>query len=125
MQRPLDFTRPHVLRSEEEYAAALAEIEELMGRELEPGSEDDDRLEFLSLLVEDYEDRHVSLGQLGTPQSAVDFMLEQKGMTRRDLHDAMGGKARVSEFFAEKRKLSRSQIEALRDLLGIPADLLL
>ena len=29
-------------------------------------------------------------------------MLEQRGLRRADLHDAMGGKARVSEFFAGK-----------------------
>jgi antitoxin component HigA of HigAB toxin-antitoxin module len=36
----------------------------------------------------------------------------------------MGGKARVSEFFAGKRRLSIEQVRALRDALGIPADLL-
>ena len=121
----LDFTKPHVLRSEEEYEAAVAEIDDLLDRELEPGSEEEDRLEFLTLLVEAYEERHVPMGDLGTPQSAVDFMLEQKGLSRSDLHEVMGGKSRVSEFFAGKRKLSRAQIEAVRDFLGIPADLLL
>jgi HTH-type transcriptional regulator/antitoxin HigA len=52
-------------------------------------------------------------------------MLEQKGMTRADLHELMGGKARVSEFFAGKRSLSVAQIRALREELGIPADLLI
>jgi transcriptional regulator with XRE-family HTH domain len=47
-------------------------------------------------------------------------MLEQKGMTRADLADIMGGKSRVSEFFAAKRDLSINQIRALRDVLGIP-----
>ena len=37
----------------------------------------------------------------------------------------MGGKARVSEFFPGKRRLSVEQIRALRDELGIPADLLI
>lgn len=46
-------------------------------------------------------------------------------MTRADLHAAMGGKARVSEFFAGKRRLSIEKIRALRDLLHIPADLLI
>jgi HTH-type transcriptional regulator / antitoxin HigA len=52
-------------------------------------------------------------------------MLEQKGMTRADLHRLMGGKARVSEFFAGKRALSVAQIRALHRELGIPSDLLL
>jgi antitoxin component HigA of HigAB toxin-antitoxin module len=52
-------------------------------------------------------------------------MLEQRGKTRADLHELMGGKARVSEFFAGKRRLSVEQIRALRKALGIPADLLI
>ena len=53
------------------------------------------------------------------------FMLEQKGMTRADLADAMGGRSRVSDFFRGVRPLSTGQIKILRELLGIPADLLL
>ncbi len=52
-------------------------------------------------------------------------MLEQRGMTRADLHGIMGGKARVSEFFAGNRPLSIGQVRALHRELGIPADLLI
>jgi antitoxin component HigA of HigAB toxin-antitoxin module len=41
------------------------------------------------------------------------------------LDEVMGGKSRVSEFLNGKRELSKSQIEGLRRLLGIPADILL
>ena len=83
-------------------------------------------LEFLSVLVEAYETEHYPMpsGDV-SPQAVVDFMLEQKGLDRTALHEAMGGKSRVSEFFSGKRQLSRGQIEALRELLGVPADLLL
>lgn len=37
----------------------------------------------------------------------------------------MGGRSRVSDFFRGVRELSTGQIGALRDRLGIPADLLL
>lgn len=86
----------------------------------------DKRLEFLSVLVEAYEDEHLPLDEhKGTPQGAVSFMLDQRGMTRADLHELMGGKARVSEFFSGKRPLSIGQVRALRKALGIPADLLI
>lgn len=49
----------------------------------------------------------------------------QNEMSRADLADVMGGRSRVSDFFKGKRELSRRQIEGIRDLLGIPADLLL
>lgn len=124
-QAILDFTRPHVLRNAREYRAAVAEIDALLDQDPRPGTEAYDRLEFLSVLVEAYEDRHAPFEDAGPPQSAVEFMLEQKGMTRAELAPLMGGRARVSEFFAGKRRLSITQIAKLREALGIPADLLI
>jgi HTH-type transcriptional regulator / antitoxin HigA len=122
----LDFTKPHVLRNAREYRAAVAEIDALLDEDPKRGSDAYDRLEFLSVLVEAYEDEHHPIDETeGTPQSIVAFMLEQREMTRSDLAPLMGGKARVSEFFAGKRRLSVEQIRSLRDALGIPADLLI
>jgi HTH-type transcriptional regulator / antitoxin HigA len=122
----LDFTKPHVLRNAREYRAAVAEIDALVDEHPKRGSDAYDRLEFLSVLVEAYEDGHHPIDETeGTPQSIVAFMLEQREMTRSDLAPLMGGKARVSEFFAGKRRLSVEQIRSLRDALGIPADLLI
>ena len=120
----LDFTKPHVLRSEAEYDAAIGEIERLLDADVEAGSEGYERLEFLSVLVEDYEERHYQMGSV-TPQEAVVFMLDQKGLERADLNEVMGGKSRVSEFLNGKRELSKSQVEGLRRMLGIPAGVLL
>lgn len=121
----LDFTRPHVLRNAREYKAAIGEIDNLLDRDPKSGSDDHDRLKFLSVLVEAYEDEQDPIDETGTPQSVVEFMLEQAGMTKADLARLMGGRARVSEFFAGKRRLSIAQIKKLRDGLGIPADLLI
>ena len=125
MSTPLDFTKPHVLRNAREYRAAVAEIDEVLDRDPPKGSEDHERLEFLSVLVEAYEEVHVPALRKATPQGVVDFVLEQKGMTRADLVRLLGSRSRVSEFFARKRRLSLSQIEVLRRELGIPADLLI
>jgi len=124
MTTVLDVARPHVLRVEKEYDAAIAEIERLLDEGSEPGTPAFDRLELLSVLVEHYEDERYPMDDV-TPQEAVSFMLQQKGMTRADLEGVMGGKSRVSEFFSGKRELSKSQIEALHRMLGIPADILL
>ena len=122
----LDFSTPHVLRNNREYRAAVREIDELLDSDPRRGTDAYDRLEFLSVIVEAYEDEHDPLDESGgTPQSAVAFMLEQKGMTRADLHALMGGKARVSEFFSGKRRLSVEQVRTLRRELGLPADLLI
>ena len=107
------------------YTAAVAEIDRLLDTDPPPGSEDYERLEFLSVLVQAYEDAHVSMDKLTTPQDVVEFMLEQKGLSRLDLAEWMGGKKSVSEFFKGARSLSLPEIETLREHLGIPADLLM
>jgi HTH-type transcriptional regulator / antitoxin HigA len=126
MKTVIDIPAPHVLRTGDEYETAVAEIDRLLDLDPEAGTEEHDRLEILSVLVEDFDTRHHPIEDSDlTPQNAVDFMLQQKGMTRAELADLMGGRSRVSDFFSGKRPLSRSQIQALRDKLGIPADLLL
>lgn len=125
---PLDFSTPHVLRTRREYRAAVREIDALLDAGARRGTPEGDRLEFLSVLVAAYEDEHDPVDAYeagGTPQSVVDFMLGQRGMTRAELAPVMGGSSRVSDFFTGKRRLSLGQIERLRDLLGIPADLLI
>jgi HTH-type transcriptional regulator/antitoxin HigA len=118
----LDFTKPHVLRTEGEYDAAVAEIERLLDLDPAPFSDDYERLEFLSVLAEAYERAHFRI-EGSTPADVVAFMLDQKGMRRDDVDRLLGGSA--PEFFRGERKLSREEIERVRDLLGIPADLLL
>jgi HTH-type transcriptional regulator/antitoxin HigA len=126
MAAPLDFSVPHVLRNAKEYRLAVDEIDRLLDANPKRGTAALDRLEFLSVLIEAYEDDHDPIDETGgTPQSAVLFMLEQKGMTRADLAPLMGGRARASEFLSGKRRLSVEQVRTLRKELGVPADLLI
>jgi len=121
----LDFSKPHVLRNETEYGAAVKEIDRLLDADPAAGSEAYDRLEFLSVLVEAYEDAHLPMDELATPQEVVELMLEQKGLSGRDLEEWLGGKSSASGFLRGVKKLSLRQIEILRERLGIPADLLI
>jgi HTH-type transcriptional regulator / antitoxin HigA len=121
----LDFTKPHVLRTVREYNAAVAEVDRLLEANPKRGSPEDNRLEFLTVLIQAYEDERVAEPRDVTPQEAVEFFLEQHGATRTELAQLMGGRSRVSDFFNGKRDLSTTQIKALRDRFGIPADLLI
>ena len=121
----LDFTKPHVLRNEEEYDIAVAEIDTLLDTDPQPRSEAYERLEFLSVLVQAYEDTHFPTYEQSTPQEVVDFMLKQKGLCRADLAKWLGSSGQTAEFFEGTRSLSIRQIGALRAHLGIPADLLI
>jgi HTH-type transcriptional regulator/antitoxin HigA len=124
MSRTLDFRKPHLLRDRFEYETAIDEVESLLETNPKRGSAEYERLEFLSVLIEKFEESAFPIDQ-PTPQAVVEFMLEQKGMTRADLADVMGGRSRVSEFLGGKRELSVNQVRALRETLGVPADLLI
>lgn len=113
------------LRTEQDYNRALSEIAILLDSPHPEGSPKYERLKLLAILVEAYEDEQEYRMEPATPQEAVAFMLEQRGMTRSDLASVMGGRSRVSDFFSGKRTLSTGQIVKLHALLHIPADLLL
>jgi HTH-type transcriptional regulator/antitoxin HigA len=114
------------LRTEEDYEKAVLVIDRLLEINPEEGTVEDDLLDLLSVLVEAYEDDHETwTHEKVSPQSVVRFMAEQKEMSQGELAELFGGRSRLSDFMKEKRDLSRAQIKALRDALGIPADLLI
>jgi len=125
MAELLDFTKPHILRNETEYTAAIAEIDQLLDLDPPPHSEAYERLEFLSVLVHAYEEAHFPLEQFTTPQDVVTFILEQKGLSLADLAQWLEGESPMQAFLQGTRSLSLPQIERLRVHLGIPADLLI
>jgi HTH-type transcriptional regulator / antitoxin HigA len=110
------------IRTEADYQAALAEISALM--DAVPGSADEDRLDILATLVEAYDALHYPI-EAPDPISAIEFMMVQKGLDRRDLEPAIGGRGRVSEILTRKRPLTLPMIRALAPLLSLPADVLI
>jgi HTH-type transcriptional regulator/antitoxin HigA len=100
---------------------ALAEIETLM--RAEPGTPEGNRLDVLATLVEAWEARHMPI-EAPDPIAAILFMMEQKGLQRRDLEPAIGSRARVAEILNRRRALTLPMIRALSRLLNLPADVL-
>jgi HTH-type transcriptional regulator / antitoxin HigA len=109
------------IRSAADHQAALAEIERLM--HARKGAPEGDRLDVLATLVEAWEARHVPIAA-PDPIAAIQFMMEQKGLTRRDLEPAIGSRARVAEILNKRRALTLPMIRALGPLLDLPADVL-
>jgi HTH-type transcriptional regulator/antitoxin HigA len=109
------------IRSEADYRAALNEVKRLWTAE--PGTPEGDLVEVLSTLIEAYEAQHHPIAA-PDPIAAILFMLEQKGLTRRDLEPALGSRGRVSEILNRKRPLTLPMVRALSTLLHIPADVL-
>jgi HTH-type transcriptional regulator / antitoxin HigA len=109
------------IRTEVDHRAALAEVERLW--ETEPGTPEGDRVEVLTTLIEAYEAVHHPIPP-PDPIAAILFMMEQKGLSRRDLEPAIGSRGRVSEVLTRKRPLTLPMVRALSPLLDIPLEIL-
>ena len=123
-RRRSDATHDVVVRpihSETDHRTVLAEIETLM--RAEPGTPEGDRLDVVTALVEAWEARHAPI-KAPDPIAAIVFMMEQKGLQRRDLEPAIGSRARVAEILNRRRALTLPMIRALSRLLDLPADVL-
>ncbi len=110
------------IRSEEDYRAALREIEQIM--DAGPGSPEGDRLDVLATLVEAWERTNYPI-DFPDPVEAIRFRMEQQGLTVDDLVPIIGRRNRVYEVLARKRPLTLRMIEGLHEVLGIPAESLL
>ena len=110
------------IRTEADYDAAVARIGELM--DAAPGTPEGEELDLLGDLVILYESRHVKK-ELPTPTAAIEFRMEQAGLTPRDLAPFIGSRAKVSEVLSGKRDITMSMARALHKHLGISADVLL
>jgi len=113
-----------VIKTENEYRAALSALENLPHLDPDSGTEEATRLELLSLIVRDYESRHYSFAS-PDPVEAIKFRMEQQGLSQRDLVSYIGSRSKVSEILSRKRPLTLSMIRALHESLGIPAEALL
>lgn len=114
--------RVHPIRNERDHDAAVARIAELIGAA--PGTSEGDELDVLATLAEAWEVKHHPI-EAPDPITAIQFRMEQQGLTRRDLEPLLGSRARVSEVLAGKRKLTIEMIRRVRAGLGISADLLI
>jgi HTH-type transcriptional regulator/antitoxin HigA len=114
--------KPRVIKTQAQYEATLARIEEIF--DAKPGTAKGDELELLLLLVESYEDAAYPI-DLADAITALRFRMEQEGLRPKDLIPYIGSKSKVSEVLSGQRPLSLTMIRKLVTGLGIPAEVLL
>ena len=110
------------IRTKKDYEHAMKEIENLWGAKL--GTPEGDRLDVLATLVDVYESEHDPIDS-PDPIEAIQFRMEQLGLTRKDLEPFIGSRARVAEVMNRKRGLSIEMIRRLNEGLGISGDILI
>lgn len=113
-----------VIKSSNDYAQAMARLSALMALDPEAGTNEDNELELLALVIEDYE-RQIVPPVTPDPVEAILFRMDQMNLGRKDLEAYIGSTSKVSEVLTRKRTLSLPMIRRLHQGLGIPADVLI
>ncbi len=112
----------HPIRTKAEYREAMQRIDAVWDSKHK--SPEADELEVLSLLVEEYEKKHVKMPQVD-PVTLLLHVMESRDLTRKDLEAYIGSRARVAEVLNRVRPLSLEMIRRLASGLELPADLLI
>lgn len=112
------------VKTKKDYEAALQRCYDLMQKNSKPNTPEADELEILSILIENYEQKHYPVPP-PNPVDAIKYRLQQKGMDEKELNKILGGRSRKSEILSGKRKLSLNMIRELHDKLNIPAETLI
>ena len=113
-----------VIKSSNDYAQAMARLSVLMELDPEAGTKEDNELELLALVIEDYE-RKIVPSVVPDPVDAILFRMDQMQIGRKEVEPYIGSTSKVSEVLSRKRPLSLPMIRRLHKGLGIPADVLI
>ena len=111
------------IRSDEDHREALAEIERLWGAPA--GSEDGDKFDVLTTLVDRYEENRWPIKEPDwDPVDVLHHAIDELGHTQAELSELLGSRSRASEILNRQRALTVEMIYLISDGWKIPAVLL-
>ena len=110
------------IRTSDDHAAAVQEIERLWGAE--PGTPEGDRLDVLATLVSAYEDRQFP-AERADPVGILRFAIEDMGRSEADLARILGSQSRASEVLGRERALTLDMIRAISAEWRLPVEALI
>lgn len=114
---------PRLIRSDEELAQYTEALFKLTALDT-PSAAEVEAIELLTLLIERYEAARFPVPE-ADPVTVVKFLLEQQGLSQRDLVKEFGTESAVSMFLARKRKITLKQVRGLSARFHLPADVFL
>jgi HTH-type transcriptional regulator/antitoxin HigA len=104
---------PRLIQSDEELAQYTEELFALTTKsDLEPAEEQ--AVELLTLLIERYETDQYPVPE-ADPVEVLRFLLDQNGLSQRDIASELGSETTVSLVLARKRQLTREHIARLSE----------
>ncbi len=107
------------VQTEADYEAALARIDDLIHSA--PGSAEDAELDRISDLVIRYEDEHFAM-ENSTPDALVEFLLDQKIVTREQLIPLSNGEDNLDAILAGQKGIAPEMAQLLHERSGIPVE---
>ena len=110
------------IKTKRDYQAALKRADQLWDAPL--GSAEADAHDVLTLLIADYEAKHFPIAD-PDPIQFLEYVMESRGLTRKDLEPYLGSRGRVTEVLNRGRPLTLQMIRRLSEGLGLPADVLI
>jgi HTH-type transcriptional regulator/antitoxin HigA len=105
---------PKVIRTEEEnetYSEILCQLDR---RSKSLTRAEKELAELLTLLIEDFEEKHYRLPR-AKPVEVLHFLMDQHGLKQKDLVGVFGTPSIVSEVLGGKRDLNKDQIKRLSE----------
>ncbi|PYE90334.1 helix-turn-helix domain-containing protein [Phyllobacterium leguminum] len=111
------------IRNNDDLAWAVAEVSRYFDNLPVPGSEDAERFDILSDLIEAYENRYYPI-EAPEPIELLKAHMEMTGKSQSDLANLFGSRSRASEILNKKRALTVDMIYKLTKEWGIPAEYL-
>jgi len=108
-----------LITSEEQYDKIMERVLELAKLDPVEKTGDFEELTILSLLIEQYDDKHYPIPPCN-PVEAIKFHMEQNDLRPIDMKQYFGSTSRFYEIINKKRNLSLSMIKKLHTGLRIP-----
>lgn len=112
------------IRSDADLDWALAEVEQYFDEPPASGTQEADRFDLLTDLIEAYENREYPI-EGPDPVEVLRSYMSIRGHRQADLAVIVGGKSRASELMNRKRHLTLSMIQKIHKEWKIPADSLI
>ena len=109
------------IKTEKDYEKALERLEIIF--DADSNSKEGDEAEILSMLIENYENKHYPI-ESPDPIEAIKIRMEEMNLKQKDLVGIIGGKSSVSEILNKKKKLTVEMIRELESVLKISASVL-
>lgn len=110
------------IKTEKDYRSSLERLEEIF--DAQTGTSESDELEILSLMIDDYENKHYAI-DAPDPIEAIKIRMEEMQLRQVDLIPEIGGPSRVSEILNKKRRLTVDMIRKLAVKLNISPNILI